>query len=527
VHQGDPLGPMLFSLVLQKLIQSIDNLIDANPNTFHAWYLDDGIIAGPIEVVKKVLELLETKGKEYGFQINHRKCETYSKNKIQSLHNEIPHNTERNVELLGAPIGDAKFCKSYIERKQKEATVLLSMLPKIGNPQVALLLLRKCASFCKIAHLARSTPPSEEVVAAFAKHDINVMETFEAIAAIELNSEASAQCQLGLRNGGIGLRALVAHAPAAYIASSLKATTAPRTERSKSYLSNAVQTYNTRLGNEAAATVDEILDKRPNQHDLSQNIEKAQFKNLFDAASTVTKTRLLSISAPQAHAWLTCIPSPGLGLTIEPEEMQVLLQWWLGLPLFTTSDTCGFCQAVLDQQGQHAMTCRCDGDVVSRHNHIRNALFDMCSRALLSPQLEKGSHATDQTRPADILIPNWSLATPAALDVRVINPLNNKFVSAASITQASTAALGEEEKHNNNDTKCKSLGWKCIPLVVEVFGCWGNEAHTAIRTVANKIAVQTRSTRAEVTQSMYSRLGIVLMRSNARSVLKRRLLASK
>ena len=45
VQQGDPLGPLLFSLVLHKIASAVDfddewlNLI------FQAWFLDDGVIA--------------------------------------------------------------------------------------------------------------------------------------------------------------------------------------------------------------------------------------------------------------------------------------------------------------------------------------------------------------------------------------------------------------------------------------------------------------------------------------------------
>ena len=34
----------------------------------------------------------------------------------------------------------------------------------------------------------------------------------------------------------------------------------------------------------------------------------------------------------------------------------------------------------------------------------------------------------------------------------------------------------EEAKHSKNDEACALRGWACIPLVVEVFGGWGNEA---------------------------------------------------
>ena len=46
VQQGDPLGPLLFSLVLQKLAASIDADDECIDLLFHSWYLDDGVLAG-------------------------------------------------------------------------------------------------------------------------------------------------------------------------------------------------------------------------------------------------------------------------------------------------------------------------------------------------------------------------------------------------------------------------------------------------------------------------------------------------
>ena len=37
-----------------------------------------------------------------------------------------------------------------------------------------------------------------------------------------------------------------------------------------------------------------------------------------------------------------------------------------------------------------------------------------------------------------------------------------------------TAELGEQDKHAKNDIPFTERGWVCVPLVVEVFGGWGN-----------------------------------------------------
>ena len=63
---------------------------------------------------------------------------------------------ESNFEILGAPIGDVILCAKFLAQKGAKA---VRLLPKVGSldPQIALLLLYHCA-FCKLVHLACSTP---------------------------------------------------------------------------------------------------------------------------------------------------------------------------------------------------------------------------------------------------------------------------------------------------------------------------------------------------------------------------------
>ena len=64
-----------------------------------------------------------------------------------------------NFEILGAPIGEFIFCAKCTSQKRAKVQVFLCMLEDVGSV-VALCLLRKSGSFCKMVHLARSTPPS-------------------------------------------------------------------------------------------------------------------------------------------------------------------------------------------------------------------------------------------------------------------------------------------------------------------------------------------------------------------------------
>ena len=68
------------------------------------------------------------------------------------------------------------------------------------------------------------------------------------------------------------------------------------------------------------------------------------------------------------------------------------------------------------------------------------------------------------------------MALTNALTCTVTSPLNVKVLSEASVTAGSAAYAAEQRKHIANDLKCNALGWVCIPLAVQHYGCWGLEA---------------------------------------------------
>ena len=103
---------------------------------------------------------------------------------------------------------------------------------------------------------------------------------------------------------------------------------------------------------------------------------------------------------------------------LEPSEFQVAIKWWLGIPV-AQGQSCSQCNAALDAYDHHALCCKLGGDVVSRHNRLRDIFNDFCHSVCLAPQLEMGGWSRDRTRPADVLVPNWVLGKPAAFDLSV------------------------------------------------------------------------------------------------------------
>eukprot|EP00731_Ephydatia_muelleri_P007211 Em0003g1459a len=119
----------------------------------------------------------------------------------------------------------------------------------------------------------------------------------------------------------------------------------------------------------------------------------------------------------------------------------------------------------------------------------------------------------------DILVPNWLSGKPAAFDLTVISPLNSKTLNEAGATGGSATGNAEARKHTANDQKCRELGWVCVPLAVETYGCWGEEAQCSVSHLAARLALQLPCSKSKAITNIYQRLNLTLVRCNARALL--------
>eukprot|EP00731_Ephydatia_muelleri_P001545 Em0001g1545a len=521
VQQGDPLGPMFFSLVLHKLVSAIATDEDTAKLLFHAWYLDDGVVAGPKQSVLHALTIIQELGPPLGLVINPSRCELYSQNDMSVFSSQMKQSNMPHLEILGSPIGDTIFCANVVSQKCAQASQLLSQIEEVGSvdPQVALLLLRMCGAFSKMVHLARSTPPSL-VAEGFRYFDNDVRHCFASCTGVDTSDDAWEQAQLSLSRGGLGFRRLSKHSPACYIASVCMSGlfSAPQ-----QHLLQSIDDFNHCIPPSKAISFESLTNTPSSQKALSGELEDELFRQLLSKSSVPDRARLLSVSSPHASAWLSVVPSPGLNLHLEPAEFQAAIQWWLGIGVAHGS-LCPHCPHSLDPLGHHALTCKHGGDVINRHNRLRDVFAESCRRACIGVQVEAGSglgRDEHHTRPADVLATNWMLGKPAAFDFAVTSPLNSSTLHEASVTAGSAAHATEARKHQANDVKCAELGWVSIPVVVETYGCWGTEAKWALSQLASRLAMRLNSPKSTTTASLYGRLSITLVRANVRALLSR------
>ncbi|KAL5477585.1 hypothetical protein EMCRGX_G024399 [Ephydatia muelleri] len=437
VQQGDPLGLLLFSLVLHGLILKIAEDDTCGELLFNKWYLDDGVLAGTSLSVRAALDVISSLGPFLGLYINFAKCEVFGKAELSAFPSEISKR------------------------------------------------IHHCFTEC----LALNLSPQ---------------------------SSGWKQACLSLSRGGLGLRSVAVHSTAAYLGS---VSSSSPDLASSHYVIDALNLFNLQVSAEDTVSIP-LPTKSHFQHDLSQRIENCQFHALYNSGSLADRARLLSISSAHASSWLQVVPSPRQGCDMATSEMQWGIKWWLGLPLTPELGVCAYCpDKALD--AHHAVTCKFGGDVVARHNALRNAIFDFCKRALLNPKLEAGAglgHERRLTRPADILIPSWSNGDkPAAIDVSITSPLKSNILSEVGVVAGAAARQTEERKHTCNDTICSELGWKCVPLVVETFGAWGRTAGQFFGELASRLAAQSHSSKTTMLNNIYGRLSLILVRANARA----------
>lgn len=200
---------------------------------------------------------------------------------------------EPNFEILGAPIGDAIFCAKFLAQKRAKAVKSLSQLSEVGSvdPQIALLLLRHCATFCKLVHLARSTPPTL-VSEGLALFDAEVRRHFCDTVAIDPSDSEWLQVQLSLSRGGLGLRRLALHCSAAYLASVNKAgCSAPLDE----FTLQAVTVFNSLVPHASSVSEESLLESCLSQKVLSSRIDDHQFDQLCLISTPPNRARLLQL----------------------------------------------------------------------------------------------------------------------------------------------------------------------------------------------------------------------------------------
>ena len=215
--------------MVEKILDKAPDLIDKAPDVkINVWYLDDGTLCGSPHDLAKALSIVEEVGPNHGLYLNHAKSLLYIPEDCDAIPedcdafcNHLPSDipiTMTDFTLLGCPIGTSFFCEMSVMKRVEKLRDSLSRLADLRDSQMETTLFHSCLALPKMAFSLHSCPPCliQQVTVAF---DDLVLETLSDLAASPLSEWSWLKASLTSSDGGLNLRRVTLHAPAAYISS--------------------------------------------------------------------------------------------------------------------------------------------------------------------------------------------------------------------------------------------------------------------------------------------------------------------
>ena len=207
-QQGDPLGPLLFCLTIQPLLQSLSS-------KFAIGYLDDLTLGGVEEVLAADVAQIREQGEALGLKLNINKCEFINDNATSSapIFQDFIKLVPGNSMLLGAPLRSGKAMDTALTKRCDDLALAISRLKTLPSHD-ALVLLKASFSAPKVLHTIRSSPCVGHP--ALANFDSLQRSGLCLITNSNLSDNQWLQASLPVKDGGLGVRRVASLASSAF-----------------------------------------------------------------------------------------------------------------------------------------------------------------------------------------------------------------------------------------------------------------------------------------------------------------------
>ncbi|XP_026383846.1 uncharacterized protein LOC113279369 [Papaver somniferum] len=470
VQQGDPLGPLIFSLTLHPIALKISQQCKLD---LQAWYLDDGTIIGDTLMVSQDFHIIKTEGAAIGLDLNIQKTELFWPSfYVRSTQVGVfPADIVRpsvGVKLLGGPVSlDASFCSQLVLDRVHKYMQLMDAVHRLDDPQSELMLLHNCAGVSKLYFTLRSTAPCyvKDAQDIFDKYLTNFMRKLVTGDGPGYGLLQHKVASLPIRDGGLGIYSMYDTMQYCYLDS----------------CSQTLQLQETILQGASIPVkglayqffFDNFLQDMPSRFGMSR-----RDLTLWQCNKTI-----------HAQDFLLAIPADGLGQKIGPHQFSDVLSYRLGIPLSAANSSCICCNRDMDVYGDHALHCASEVGIKFRHDLVRDTFADICYRASVPYKVEAslGFLFRDggDARPADILVYNWEEGRDTCFDVTGVSPFVGGGVQ--SFTLGLALAKGIERKLVKYLEVCNANGYSFGTLAFTTFGELGIEIIDFLKRLKNYI----------------------------------------
>jgi hypothetical protein len=204
---------------------------------------------------------------------------------------------------------------------------------------------------------------------------------------------------------------------------------------------------------------------------------------------------------------------------MSPAVFRTAVRYRLGLKVAHPGVVCSFCTQSFDERGDHAACCKMNGDIVVRHNRLRNLVFRVAQEGLLSPVLEKTGILRGESagrRPGDVTLPLWKDSKGLAVDVAVTSSFSKRNVRSPSPADAYGL-----KKHSKYDEGFVGSDHLFCALVLETTGGVSEEGLSFLRQLFRFAARQQNRKLCVYAGRAWARFSCNLQTSVARAILNR------
>ncbi|XP_062498931.1 uncharacterized protein LOC134176271 [Corticium candelabrum] len=435
VHQGDPLGPVLFSIAIHPLLLKLQS---NQAGIMVLAYLDDIFLLGPPNEAMVAFENLRSDFSSIGLEISSSKCEVFSSSSgIKLLGDQISSipTTSTGTTILGVPIGCPSFIQSHCSSFADSGNLLCDQLVELEDPQSAMLLLRHC-HVPRMTHLASWANALSTLPIRFPAMENQINEIIFGDGA----------------DGSIRSELLRAIPPGKIFTDLLEDT------------------------------------KRLQQKLTRQHMTFATAHMVENTASPRDAARLRSLGGKGAGSWLNTIPESAK-FALSPYEFRLacLLRLGLSLPAVRWIEQCD-CGTALDEMGYHLLTCKKGGGPVWSHDSIVSEWDDCLRQLQIHHKKEPRDRYNDSNNRPDIAVFDVGSGANVELDVALSHPWASDIVSQAAEKDGAAAARREDRKTKKySELKLAGMSsMRFVPLVMEHFGRWGEEATNYLQELSRR-----------------------------------------
>jgi hypothetical protein len=536
VRQGDPLGPYLFALTAQKLVEAI-NAQFAGKLKMNVWYLDDGTIVCKSCLLPELFQFIVNYIPHLGLELHPAKCVVYAREEQPEwadLPPEVQRST-RGIKILGSPVGNGDFIMETINAQIVTVCKAIDSLQELDQPQIILSLLRQCFALPKINHLLRTTEyaymmdalevfdcsvssyPAKWINWRFGTNGQHVdpssplwnVSDFDPIRSI---------WSLPFNKGGFNLPEASPVANIAFYAST-KSTTELQLQISN-FSRSVPSVLELGLSDEQLDSIFEAKGSHLQKALLDVYYNKLHEKTM-QKLDDRGKVLLQSRSEKGASWWLSVSPSDFYNSSMTSDEFTSLLTYHSNVPFVNCPTKCHDCGLDNDCYGDHAVSCIKNGKIGPRHNRIQNTLIDYAKQGQLHVTKEDPSNHENNKRMGDVVIHDYKNGRTLWIDVSVVNPVAKTYFPHAKKEVLGACQKRIEEKRTKYRHDIAQGNKWFEPVVFDTFGACSRNSHFIFKEIAANVASRKGFSYSEALNKLARKLSMDVQTTNGQMLASR------